>query len=115
MNKTWYSMILAVGLAAGCATTDAPESTSSFEGIDLSSAREVVLTVHGLSCPLCSNNLDGQLARIEGVEETSIDLKTGAVTVQLADGHTVTPGELDGAVQNAGFSLKQVVPKGRGE
>ncbi len=115
MNKTWSSMILAVGIVSGCATTDGPGGTDGFSGTNLSSSREVVLTVHGLSCPLCSNNLDGQLKKIAGVEEARIDLKTGAVTVRLAEGHSVTSGDLSGAVKNAGFTLKAINPKGLGQ
>lgn len=112
MSRKWYSMILAVGIVSGCATTDGPGGAHDFLSTDLSSAREVVLTVHGLSCPLCSNNLDGQLAKVTGVEGANIDLKTGAVTVHLAENHSVTAGDLAGAVKNAGFTLKAVAPKG---
>lgn len=115
MNRVWYGMILVMGLAIGCATTDRAAVMDDFSSIDLSSSREVVLTVYGLSCPLCSNNLSGQLAEVGGVEGARIDLKTGAVTVRLAEGHSVKPGDLAGAVKNAGFTLKSVVPKGQGK
>ena len=111
MNNKGTSLILAAGIFSGCATTDGPGGGGDFSSTDLSSSHEVVLTVHGLSCPLCSHNLDGQLARVDGVEGTNIDLKTGEVTVRLADGHSVTSGDLAGAVKNAGFTLKAVVPK----
>ena len=114
MNKGWSGMVLAVSIAAGCATTDGPAGVDDLSSTDLSSSREVALTVHGLSCPLCANNLDGQLAKVDSVEGASIDLKTGDVTVRLAEGHSVTPEDLAGAVKNAGFTLKSVVPKGSG-
>ncbi len=75
-------------------------------------ARAVVLTVYGLSCPLCSNNLTGQLKRIPGVEEVEIDLNTGAVSVQLAEGHEVSRWHWLNAVEQAGFTLKDVRPAG---
>lgn len=115
MNKTWHIMILAVGIASGCATPDGTGGKDDFSGTNLSSSREVVLIVHGLSCPLCSNNLDGQLKNIADVEAASIDLKTGAVTVRLAEGHSVTSGDLAGAVKKAGFTLKEINPKGPGQ
>lgn len=115
MKKTWYSLILVLAFAFGCATTDGPGGKDDFPGTNLSSSREVVLTVHGLSCPLCSNNLDGQLKRIAGVEAARIDLKTGAVTVRLAEGHSVTARDLAGAVKNAGFTLKKIEPRGSGK
>ncbi len=115
MNKTLYCMILAVGIATGCATTDGPGTADRFSEVDLSSSRVVVLTVYGLSCPLCSHNLDGQLASLPGVEGASIDLNTGAVTVRLAEDHSVTSGDLAGAVKNAGFTLKKVETQGSGK
>jgi copper chaperone CopZ len=115
MNRTWYIMILAVGIAAGCATPDGLVTADQFSGMDLFASREVVLTVHGLSCPLCSNNLDGQLKTIAGVKAASIDLKTGAVTVRLAEGHSVTARDLAGAVKNAGFTLRKIEAQGSGK
>ena len=110
MNKTWYCMILALAITAGCSTTTSVDDSEAFADADLSSSREVVLSVHGLSCPLCSNNLDGQLAKVEGVEGASVDLKTGAVTVRLTEGHSVTSAKLADAVKNAGFTLKAIEP-----
>ena len=71
-------------------------------------ASTVVLTVYGLSCPLCSNNLTGQLKRIPGVEEVEIDLNTGAVSVRLAEGRSVSRWQWLNAVEQAGFTLKDV-------
>lgn len=99
------AIVLLCGLFAGCLTT-APVSNS--ETINLQGETSVVLTVHGLSCPLCSNNLDGQLRRIEGVVDATIDLKTGAVTVTLQPQHAVTTDDLKQAVVDAGFTLKAI-------
>lgn len=110
MFKRWFAIGSLVVVCVGCATTGGDRDLSA---VDLSASREVVLTVHGLSCPLCSNNLDGQLRRIEGVEGASIDLKTGEVTVRLAAGHSVSSGDLSRAVDEAGFTLKKIVPKVR--
>ena len=103
-------LIVSVAFLAGCASTPDARVASGTPKIRLSSLRSVVLTVHGLSCPLCSNNLDGQLRRIEGVEEATIDLKTGAVTVRLAQSHSVSRSDLAKAVENAGFTLKEIRP-----
>ena len=115
MKKAWYSLILAAGIASGCATTDGPGTAGKLQETNLSTSREAVLTVHGLSCPLCANNLDGQLAGIDGVEMAGIDLKTGAVTVRLKENHSVTAGDLAEAVKNAGFTLKAIVAEADGQ
>jgi copper chaperone CopZ len=115
MNRLLSVVAVAAVVSFGCGTTSVPDGGARGGRVDLSASQEVVLTVHGLSCPLCANNLDGQLRRIEGVEKASIDLKTGAVTVVLAEGHSVSSGDLAGAVENAGFTLKKIESKGAGE
>jgi copper chaperone CopZ len=99
------SALLAAFLLSGCASPPATE----FSDTPLDS-NKVVLTVHGLSCPLCSNNLDGRLEKIDGVEDIAIDLNTGAVTVGLAEGHDVSGNELAEAVKSAGFTLVDIQP-----
>lgn len=111
MKKAFQIAVLSfgfLGLFAGCAAVPSSGDAEDFSRVDLSSAREVTLTVHGLSCPLCASNLDGQLLRIAGVEGASLDLKTGAATVRLAEGHAVTAADLANAVANAGFTLKAI-------
>ena len=109
--KVLFVLLAAVALSVGCVSTNS-SSTSELSGpINLASADAVVMTVHGLSCPLCSNNLDGQLKRIDGVERAEIDLKTGAVTVLLEEGHSVTSSDFEDAVKNRGFTLKSIEPK----
>ena len=101
--------VVVLSLAAGCLSTSGGSRLADSErGGSLAGHRTVVLTVYGLSCPLCSNNLDGQLRRIEGVEDAIIDLKTGAVTVKFVDGHHVTRGVIGKAVKDAGFTLKDI-------
>jgi copper chaperone CopZ len=114
MNKMLSIIIVAMGITSGCATRDNTGVKDERAGTTLSS-REVILTVYGLSCPLCSNNLDGQLEKLAGVEDTRIDLKTGAVTIRLTEGHSVSYEHLANAVKNAGFTLKEVNPKGSGQ
>ncbi len=115
MSWHWMTIILISGLAAGCASTGVRRQSDAMAQGDLLSYQTVVLTVHGLSCPLCSNNLDGQLRRIDGVQEARIDLQTGAVSVRLREGHTVSRRDLARAVEDAGFTLKKIEPGDAGE
>mgnify|MGYP000860124611 CR=1 FL=1 len=112
-------MILWIGIAAGlmmlgggCQTAPSRGGEAIDRGTDRIVGNEVVIVVHGLSCPLCSNNLDGQLKRIPGVESATIDLKSGAVTVRMAENHAVTREDLARAVERAGFTLKAIQPGG---
>jgi len=109
VKKAWCLAVVVLSLAAGCvSTTKGHRLVDAESGGSLAGQRTVVLTVHGLSCPLCSNNLNGQLRRIPGVANAAIDLKTGAVTVTFTDGHRVTRAELGKAVEDAGFTLKDI-------
>ncbi len=92
VKKAWCLALVVLSLAAGCvSTTEGQRLVDEERGGSLVGQRTVMLTVYGLSCPLCSNNLDGQLRRIPGVANAAIDLKTGAVKVTFTDGHRVTP------------------------
>ena len=107
--NAWCLALVVVSLATGCiSTTGSHQLVDAEKGVSLAGHRTVVLTVYGLSCPLCSNNLDGQLRRIPGVANARIDLKTGAVTVTFTDGHRVTRADLGKAVEDAGFTLKDI-------
>lgn len=97
-----------LALAAGCATT-VGNGGAVFDETPLSGP-SAKLVVFGLSCPLCSNNLDGHLRRIDGVEEATINLDTGEVTVRLAPGHDVSGARLAQAVRDAGFTLREIHP-----
>ena len=68
--KAWCLAVVVLSLAAGCLSTSGGSRRADAErNGSLAGHRTVVLTVYGLSCPLCSNNLNGQLRRIEGVED----------------------------------------------
>lgn len=111
MKQTIAACMVVLGLCAGCASTPGHLAPSVSGNGGLSGHREVVLEVQGLSCPLCAHNLDGQLVKIEGVEEATIDLGSGTVAVQLAEGHTVSRERLAKAVHDAGFTLTEIRPQ----
>ncbi len=99
-------LLVAVLLWGGCATVPRDGAEDFLADQSLAGHRKVVLVVHGLSCPLCSTNLDRQLLRIEGVEEVEIDLGSGEVRVMLAEDHAVAADALDRGVSAAGFTLR---------
>ena len=95
-------------ISIGCATT--PTSSGDLPDRVFADVAGITLTVHGLSCPLCANNLDGQLMRIDGVESADIDLDTGAITVIFGEAAEVTQGQIARAVRDAGFTLREISP-----
>lgn len=77
----------------------APPATSGAE------TAVVRLEVHGLSCPLCANNLDRELLRLPGVEAVRVDLGSGRVDVTYAAGATANRAAIAEAVRRSGFTL----------
>ena len=85
------------------------ESVATARDDDSPIASDVVyLTVYGMSCPLCANNVDAMLLDVPGVTDVNVDMGTGRATVQL-DGHTpVSRRQLAGAIDRSGFSLRRI-------
>lgn len=100
----WFVFLILGILMSACTT---PESTPQYGKTPIS-GDSVTLTVYGMSCPLCSNNLDGQLEKIPGVEKIDVNLDSGAVTLRLGNNHTVTPQQISEAVKAAGFTLAEL-------
>ena len=67
-----------------------------------------VLWVHGLSCPLCSSNIDTVLKRVEGVTSVRVDLAAGTVRLGLAGPNRPSRRDLWKAVDSSGFTLVRV-------
>jgi len=103
---TCVVVLLLIGF--GCATT--PTASNTLPDKVFTDVAGITLTVYGMSCPLCANNLDGQLMRINGVESADIDLDTGAITVMFDGATDVTQEQIGRAVRDAGFTLRDVNP-----
>lgn len=72
-----------------------------------------VMTVHGLGCPLCAENINKTLATVPGVVGSDIDLATGFVSVRLRGGQNPSRADLARAIIDAGFTLVRIdVPEG---
>jgi copper chaperone CopZ len=67
----------------------------------------IVMTVHGMSCPLCATNVDKQLLRVRGVHSVEVDLSTGAVTMLVSEVSPPTDAQLMRAVEESGFTVAE--------
>lgn len=92
------------GCAGGPKTTPQAQSTAPA----LIDAPTATLIVHGMSCPLCANNVDKQLLTVPGVQSVNVDMGTGEVKVNLAPEARVTRQQLADAVDKSGFTLTEV-------
>lgn len=102
--------LLSLAAACGCADqrpSASPPAATAGDDAPISGDR-AVLIVHGMSCPLCANNVDKTLAAVPGVTSVMVDMGSGRATVTL-DGKTqVTRSQLAKAVDKSGFSLKSI-------
>lgn len=62
------------------------------------------LTVGGLSCPLCANNIENKLGGMKGVQSVSVDLGAGKVKVGFWGKDKPSPMALAKAVKDSGFT-----------
>jgi copper chaperone len=92
--------------AAGCESTPkhVGDRSAMVEGGPIETPT-ATLTVHGMGCPLCANNVDKQLLAIEGVRGVHIDMGTGRVRVQLAEENRPSRAQLARAIDESGFTL----------
>jgi copper chaperone CopZ len=73
-----------------------------------------VAVVKGMSCPLCSNNIEKQLSRIKGVDSVKIDLSTGRIIIRFSSPVSKMENVIQKAIKRAGFTVGAVSPWGEG-
>lgn len=65
---------------------------------------EKTLNVGGMSCAHCKAAVEEELGRVEGVKRSNADFERGVVEVRY-DEDRVTAGDLEGAVEEAGYTV----------
>lgn len=103
------TMLLPAPFTGGCATTprNADRDTASLDETPVA-GREAVLTVYGMSCPLCANNVDKMLLEVPGVTAVNVDMGTGEARVTLDGSTPVTRRQLADAIDRSGFTLQRI-------
>ena len=67
------------------------------------------LTATGLTCSMCSKATYKQLASIPEVEKVETDLNKTAFILHFKNGSAVDPGKLKQKVEDAGFSVGELI------
>lgn len=99
---------LTVLVLGGCAGGGAPRQDGAADLAEVVTSPTATLIVHGMSCPLCANNVDKQLLDVRGVASVHVDMGTGEAKVWFAPGAKVTRRQLADAVDKSGFTLAEV-------
>lgn len=63
------------------------------------------LTVGGMDCPSCADDIKRALGKLEGIQDVRVDVVGGKVRVAYADGK-LSRGDLAGAIQRVGYLVK---------
>lgn len=72
-------------------------------------AEQIIIRVDGASCPFCAFGLEKRLGRIEGVASVRLEMKDGEVVVTLKKGAKVSEQKLRQAVEEAGFTPREII------
>ncbi len=72
------------------------------------SVQQIIVRVDGASCPFCAFGLEKRLGHLEGVADVRLEMKAGKVIVTLQKGATVSEQALRQAVEEAGFTPREV-------
>jgi copper chaperone CopZ len=113
MTRICTLLVIAGGLTLiGCASSTTPDVSATTrpaasEPSGIIDASQATLTVFGMSCPQCSNNLNLQLSAIDGVDNVDVDLGSGDIVVSLQPGK-VTVEALRSRVLIAGYTLDSI-------
>ncbi len=67
--------------------------------------KEITLNVEGMSCAHCKAAVEGELARLPGVERADADVDRGTVEVSY-DEARVSTADLERAVEEAGYAVR---------
>ncbi len=117
MRFAFIGLVCAALAAAGCQSS--PESDGA-EHMDHQAdtaeqsvsaeapAHTAVITVYGMGCPQCANNVDLQLMRVAGVESVTIDMGSGQVFAKLTPQRYPTRDQLADAIDETGFTLVDI-------
>jgi len=119
MKTNLAVLLLAVSLQFGCRTAGTTAETKPAgrpggaivgEANDPAPITEATatLSVSGMSCPLCANNIDKQLMRVKGVSGVSVDLGSGKVVVKIGGDQKPSRMELADAIRQSGFTLTRI-------
>lgn len=92
-------------LLAGLLLTACAGTPSADTGKPLTGYSRAVLTLRGMSCPLCANNVDGRLTKVPGIDTVKINLETGKVIATFSVETSPTREQIKRAVKEAGFTL----------
>lgn len=83
-----------------------------FAGPAFSQVGQYTVGVDGMACPFCAYGIEKKLKALDGVEALDIHIKKGTVDVHLKEGGVVRPDDLETAIKEAGFGIRNLHVQG---
>ncbi len=74
----------------------------------LAAGTQYFMRVDGLACPYCAYGIEKKLNAIDGVQEIDVDLDTGVVQVNVADGVVLEEPAMKQLFRDAGFTFRSM-------
>lgn len=75
---------------------------------------KIIIGVDGFTCSLCAKGVEGQLKSIGFVKSVKTDLKKTQFILTVKSGKKINVKELNDAVEDGGFTLREVILEGTG-
>ncbi len=66
------------------------------------------MRVDGLACPFCAYGIEKKLKAIEGVSNIKVDLNKGLVSVDMAEGKTLSEEQMKKLFDDSGFTYRSM-------
>lgn len=104
MKALGTTLLLAFAFGAAAPALSAQQESAVSED----SARQIEVTILGMSCPFCAYGVEQKLKRLDGVEELDVVLETGVATLTLRDDADAPNEEIIEAVKDAGFEVAKI-------
>ena len=109
MVRQVFTLMFMVTIIGGQALSLRAQQTTSSD-----SPQQIFIRVDGASCPFCAFGLEKRLGQIEGVNDVKLEMKEGKVIVTLEEDATVSKEALRKAVDEAGFTPREIMyPKAK--
>ncbi len=67
-----------------------------------------LVQVDGMNCPFCAYGIEKQLEKLDGVENVETELALGQVSVEVADGVTLSEETVREVIRDAGFTFTRM-------
>ncbi len=73
-----------------------------------------LVQVDGMNCPFCVYGIEKQFKKLDGVEHVETELALGQISVEVADGVTLSEETVRQIIRDAGFTFNSMTQhKGR--